>query len=90
MRILKKILLIFLFSLIFISSEVKLMGENGGEYLFGYLILPVEGGVDRSYGYGFSMYVPPGHSLCITLDTTSNLDCPAHGCSPKILPYIPM
>jgi len=71
MRILKKILLIFLFSLIFVSSEVKLMGENGGEYLFGYLILPVEVGVDRSYGYGFSMYVPawpllmhyPGHNF---------------------------
>jgi hypothetical protein len=30
------------------------------EYVFGYLILPVEGGVDRSYGWGFSMYVPLG------------------------------
>ena len=77
--ILKKMLAVFLFSL-FISPEVRLMGGNGEakEYVFGYLILPVEGGVDRSYGWGFSMYVPawpllmhyPGHNFQSGLPST--------------------
>ena len=59
-KILRRALLVsFSFSLL-ISIGVRLMraNEEAREYVFGYLILPVEGGVDRSYGYGFSMYVP--------------------------------
>ena len=72
-RISRKVLLAFTLSLLLISPGVRLMGENeeAKEYVFGYLILPVEGGVDRSYGWGFSMYVPawpllmhyPGHNF---------------------------
>jgi len=79
-KILRRALLVsFSFSLL-ISVGVRLMraNEEAREYVFGYLILPVEGGVDRSYGYGFSMYVPawpllmhyPGHNFQSGLPST--------------------
>jgi len=53
-------------------------GKYSSGYVFGYLIIPVEGGVDSSYGYGFSMYVPawpllrqyPGHNFQSGLPST--------------------
>ncbi len=73
MRAVEKLILLSIFSLLLINWEGKLMGENEGEqaYVFGYLIIPIEGGVDRSYGWGFSLYVPawpllmhyPGHNF---------------------------
>ncbi len=76
----KKILLISLLSLLLVSAVVRLMraNEEAKEYVFGYLILPVEGGIDKSYGYGFSMYVPawpllmhyPGHNFQSGLPST--------------------
>jgi hypothetical protein len=79
-KILRRALLVsFSFSLL-ISVGVRLMraNEEAREYVFGYLILPVEGGVDRNYGYGFSMYVPawpllmhyPGHNFQSGLPST--------------------
>ena len=49
--------------------------QGGGEYLAGYLIVPVEQKVDRSFNGGYSMYVAawplqrtyPGHQLDIRL-----------------------
>jgi len=66
----KVLLSAFLFIIFFIGLEAKftLHQKRAGEYVAGYLIIPVEK-VDRSYNAGFSMYVAawpllrhyPGH-----------------------------
>jgi hypothetical protein len=60
MRILKGAVLGVLFTLLLLNPQVMLIGNNQTveAYIWGYYDVPTESGVDRSYGYGFSRYVP--------------------------------